>query len=429
MRWIITIVILGTIILLHEFGHFIVAKLNGVAVEEFSVGFGPRLISTVRGGTRYSLKILPLGGSCLMKGMLEGMEDGSDEEEDSFSSKSVGRRMAIIFAGPLFNFLLAFFAAVILISKIGYDPPVVTAVEEGVPLEEGDEIRTIGRTRTATGSDVSAYFTFHVLKEDEVLTVGIVRDGNRQTVSFPVHVEQRTMLGISYYADESKATLNEIVSGSPAEEAGLMAGDVITAVNGTEIPSGEALSAYMNENPPGDQPLAITVERHGREMGTSVKARLLNYVTPGFSSYAPRAKATGLQILKYSYTEVRFWVRMVVQSLRMLVTGRTGLDSLSGPVGIADVIGTTYEESKAAGVLAVVMSMLNLLILLSAKLGVMNLLPVPGLDGGKLLLLIAEAIAGRRVSRRVETVINAAGMIFLLLLMIVVLFNDLALFF
>ena len=137
---IIAVLILGIVIIVHEFGHFLLAKTNGIVVEEFSVGMGPRILSTQRGTTRYSLKLIPFGGSCMMRG-----EDGEDNGEGTFNSKSVWRRFSVIAAGPIFNFILAFFGAMIIIGIIGYDPPVVTQVKEGTPeeaagLKEGDLI-------------------------------------------------------------------------------------------------------------------------------------------------------------------------------------------------------------------------------------------------------------------------------------------------
>ena len=126
MSIVIAALILGIVIIIHELGHFLFAKLNGIVVEEFSVGMGPRLLSTEKGGTRYSLKAIPFGGSCMMRG-----EDEEDSTEGSFNSKSVPRRMSVIAAGPIFNFILAFFGAMIIISIIGYDPPQVLEVAEG----------------------------------------------------------------------------------------------------------------------------------------------------------------------------------------------------------------------------------------------------------------------------------------------------------
>ena len=424
MKWIAAFLIFSVIILFHEFGHFIVAKLNGVAVEEFSFGFGPRLVSTVKNGTRYSWKVLPFGGSCQMKGMLGEEEGGKKIDEDSFQAKSLGRRASILFAGPFFNFLLAFFAALIMISVIGADPAIVTNTEENVPLMEGDEILSINGSGMATGRDVDGYFSLRTLHEGQTLKVKYRRGGSTETVSFPVSTIYRIMMGISYYADDAEAQLSAVQEGSPAEEAGLKAGDIVVSLNGTEIESGAALQAYMADHPVSEESITIGYKRSGRIKEVSLVPKLLAYSTPGFACYTAREKVGPVGVLKYSAAEIRFWIRTVVYSLRMLFTGRAGVDDLSGPVGVVNIISDTYEEAQPAGSLVVFMSMLNLLILLSSNIGVMNLLPLPALDGGRLLLLLVELILGHKVSEKAENIVNFAGMAFLMILMVVVLYND-----
>ncbi len=423
MKWLIAFIIFSVIILFHEFGHFVVAKMNGVSVEEFSFGFGPRLLSTVKGETRYSWKALPFGGSCQMKGML-GEEDEGSEDEDSFQMKPWGRRAAIIFAGPFFNFMLAFFAAVILIGVMGADPAKVTNVSEGVPLIEGDEILSVNGKSMATGRDVEGYFSYRTLREGDVIRVTYRRNGVKDKAEFPVVTETRVMMGITYYADDQEAVLSSVSEGSPAEEAGLKAGDVVRSVDGTAIATGKDLNEYMAANPPSEREITLVVHRNGRDMEVKLVPRLLAYSVPGFGCYTAREKVSAVKTLGYAAAEIRFWIRTVLSSLRMLITGKAGVQDLSGPVGVVNVISDTYEEVESEGALIVAMTMLNLLILLSANVGVMNLLPLPTLDGGRLLLLLVEAVTGKKVNQKVENIISFIGMALLMLLMVIVLYND-----
>ena len=209
-----------------------------------------------------------------------------------------------------------------------------------------------------------------------------------------------------------------------AEEAGIKAGDVVRAVNGTAIASGAELNAYMTENPPSEEELVLTIHRAGKDFEARLTPKLLPYSVPGFACYTAREKVGPAATLGYAFAEIRFWVRTVFSSLRMLVTGRAGVEDLSGPVGVVNVISDTYEEVESEGALIIAMTMLNLLILLSANVGVMNLLPFPGLDGGRLLLIAAEIILGHKVSQKVENIISFVGMALLMLLMVVVLYND-----
>ena len=447
MKWLVAIIIFGFLILFHEFGHFIVARLNGVAVEEFSIGFGPRIISAVKGGTRFSLKIVPFGGSCIMKGMIT--EDPSapdddtgnvfaawssgpkdrDEDEDSFNSKTVLQRMAIVLAGPFFNVLLAFICAVVLISVLGYDPPYVTNIAEDSPaytsgLKEGDRILSLNGKHIDIERDVDAYTVFHELDPSSDIEVTVLRDGEKTDISFKPYVIEKYMMGITYYKDSDEAEITEVVNDSPASEAGLQAGDVVIAVNGTPIKGGADLADYMDNVEVTEDDIDLVIRRGSREKTVVIYPRIMTNVYTGFYCYAPREKTSATGILKYSFVEVRFWIEGVVQSLKMLFTGRTGIENLSGPVGIVNIVSDTYEESVQYGALMTFMSMLYLIVLLSANVGIMNLLPFPALDGGRFIFLIVEMITGRPVNEKAEAIVNFIGFLLIMILMVLVLYND-----
>ena len=219
-------------------------------------------------------------------------------------------------------------------------------------------------------------------------------------------------------------TVESLIDGMPLQEAGLQAGDTITAINGTEIADGEAYDAYLKEHPLSDEPVEITYERDGLDYTATITPR--EYRTPqlGFSYNLGYTKTSGLQVLKYGALEIKYMVRTTLLSLKELVTGQLGFQNLSGPVGVVDAIGTTYEQSKSEGALMLWMNMLNMAVLLSANLGVMNLLPLPALDGGRLVFLIIEAIRRKPVNREIEGRIHFAGLMLLMALMVVVMYND-----
>ena len=338
MSIILALIIFSLIILIHELGHFLLAKRGGVTVEEFSLGMGPRLISTVKGGTRYSLKLLPFGGSCMMLG-----EDEATTEEGSFASKSVWTRISVIAAGPIFNFILAFVPSVIIIGSIGVDKPVILAVSEGFPaaeagIQKGDTILKMNGTKIRLSREVTNYVTFH---QGEDVTFVYEHEGEERTVT---------------------------------------------------------LSPEQNEG--------------GRYIfGLST-----------VSSY--REKVGAWETLKYSAYEVKYWIQTTISSLKMLFTGQVGINDMSGPVGVVTIIGDTYKESAADGGFYIWLNMLNISILLTANLGVMNLLPLPALDGGRLVFLIIEAIRRKRIDPEKEGMVHFVGLMLLMVLMIVVMFND-----
>lgn len=337
MSIVIALLVFSVIILFHEFGHFLLAKLNKITVVEFSLGMGPRLLSFEAGGTRYSWKLLPFGGSCMMLG-----EDGEEEEEGSFGSKSVWARMSVIAAGPIFNFLLAFIMALFIVGNLGYDVPVLLNVTEGMP----------------------------------------------------------------------------------AADAGLQAGDRIVKMNGKRIHLYREVQNYSMFHQ--GETVIFQYERDGELHEATVTPELTNgsykYGIGGNINY--RQKTNVLETLEYSAYEVYYWIDTTVSSLGLLFKGGVQLDDMSGPVGVVDAIGTTYQESRDEGAFYVWMNLLNIAILLSANLGVMNLLPIPALDGGRLIFLIVEAIRRRRVEPELEAIIHFAGLMLLMLLMVVVMFND-----
>ena len=424
MKILIAVIIFSAIILFHEFGHFLFAKLNGSGVTEFSLGMGPRLFSFQKGETRYSLKLLPIGGSCAMVG------EDIDEEDlpGSFNAASVGGRISVVAAGPVFNFILAFVLAVIIVGFVGYDPSEVVEVESGSPvaeagLEKGDVITEYDGYHVDLAKDLYVYMYLNDLKEGDTVTMTVKRDGETRTITYTPDVSVRYLLGFNR-SDASSMTVESLIDGMPLQEAGLQAGDTITAINGTEIADGEAYDAYLEEHPLSNEPVEITYDRDGLDYTATITPR--EYRTPqlGFSYNLGYTKTSGLQVLKYGALEIKYMVRTTLLSLKELVTGQLGFQNLSGPVGVVDAIGTTYEQSKREGALMLWINMLNMAVLLSASLGVMNLLPLPALDGGRLVFLIIEAIRRKPINREIEGRIHFAGLMLLMALMVVVMYND-----
>ena len=346
MSIIAAIIIFSVIVLFHEFGHFTVARLCGVKVLEFSLGMGPRLLSRVsaRSGTRYSIKILPFGGSCLMKG-----EDDNDVSEGSFGSKKIWQRILIVAAGPVFNFLLAFLFAAIIIGTAGYDAPVAEWLKEDSPLalagvEPGDTILQLGGHRITIYRDIVNYETFDLGDGPLPETIQAVweHDGNRKSAELSLNPEEGNAAGI------------------------------------LGIYGGGRFGAH------GNIPL----------------------------------------IIGYSLYEVKYWISTTLSSLKMIGKGRVSMNDISGPVGIVEAISDTYEETKKEGRFMLFLNMLNMAILLSANLGVMNLIPFPALDGGRIVLLVIEGVRKKKIGENAEAYINLAGFAVLMVLMAVVLFND-----
>lgn len=337
MGIILALLIFSFIVFFHELGHFALAKKNGIDVEEFAIGMGPTLFSKEYKGTKYAVHMLPIGGFCAM-----GEDEGATDSPDNFNNKSVWARISVITAGPVFNFILAFIFAVILMFMVGYDKPTVQTVEEGYPaaeagIEEGDTIIRMGDKKINIFREITFYNQFH---QGEKTEITYIHNGEKKTAVLTPKMDEE----LNYY-------------------------------------------------------------RFGIGGGGYTKANLLT-------------------ALQYSVYEVKFWICTTLDSLKMLVTGQVGIDQMSGPVGIVDVVDDTYNQSKSYGLFVVIVQLLNIAILLSANLGVMNLLPLPALDGGRLVFLFVEAVRRKRIPPEKEGYVHMIGIALLMVLMVVVMFND-----
>lgn len=353
MTFILFIIIFGIVVLSHEFGHFIIAKLNGIHVVEFSVGMGPTLFSFKKKETKYSIKLLPIGGACMFEGE-DGLEaekkketdDGipTAEPEGSFLRANVWARIATVAAGPIFNFILAFFFAVILVTMSLTDQPVVSSVTE---------------------------------------------DG-------------------------------------AAREAGLMEGDRIVSIDGEKTYLFRDIQLMFAAG--RGRPMEIVYERGGEQNSVTLTPRYNEeagvYQMGIYGGVYEQSR--GIGVLRDAWYEMRYCIRATYKSLGMLVTGNFKREDVAGPVGIAvNVVGKTYDTAKEYGVKSVVLNMMNIVLLLSVNLGILNLLPLPALDGGRLVFLLIEAVRKKPVPPEKEGIVHLVGMVFFMGLMVVVLFNDL----
>ena len=345
---IVAILVFGLIVLIHELGHFLFAKMNKIAVVEFSIGMGPRLLHFKKGETTYSIKLLPLGGSCMMLG-----EDEENPDERAFQNRSIPARMSVIAAGPIFNFILAFLLSLVLVGMSGYD--------------------------------------------------------------------------ITY--------IKEVTEGSPAYEAGMRSGDKLLKINGEKVSMYQEYILYKLMKP-DDKMNQVEFSRTDPQTGNQEIQTVT--VTPQYSEeskkyligilIAPENKkaANAVDLVKHGYMEMEYDVKLTVKSLGMLFTGKASVNDLSGPVGIVVMIDDSVKAGLTVSVVAALMNVISMCILLSANLGVMNLLPIPALDGGRLLFLIIEAIRGKRMDPEKEGLVNMISMAALMALMIFVVFNDIS---
>lgn len=375
MSIVLALLALSFLVFFHELGHFLAAKFFKVGVLEFSIGMGPRILSGVFHNTRYSIKLLPLGGSCAMlgedsAGSGDFLTAKGEEEEDildfdgvvfakedidkySFEKKPAWQRFIICFGGVFHNFLLAFVLAIILTLNVGTEFPIIGAATVQTPamesgLEENDRIVAIelsngSRRSIASLQELSIFLELH--QEDFQkgdIKVTVLREGKKESFSFSPYRDPET----------------------------------------------------------GRYRLGVQLKNGG------VKAKNV------------------LQVLEYSYYEFRFNARIVFDSLAMILKGRVSRQDVMGPVGTVAVIGGAVQQSSSGGLRLTILVLMNLSLMLSVNLGIMNLLPIPALDGGRLLFILLEMLLRKRLNPKWEERINTVGMAILLLLMVAIVFND-----
>ena len=348
MSIIISIIVLSVIVIIHEFGHFIVAKKSGILVEEFAVGMGPTIASKQIGETLYSLRALPIGGFCRMMG-----DDTTGEiAERSFSEKSVWARMAVVFAGPFMNFVLAMLLVICIVSTTAVITPEITSLSEGYP----------------------------------------------------------------------------------AQQAGLQIGDIITKINHKNIYIYDDLQMIMAEN--RGEAIELEVRRDGEKITTTIlpKADETGRYLIGFSPLIKQGifskqqtnyeKAGIWDTIHYSFDTMVFYIRYTAMGLAKVFTFHASREEISGPIGIFQIVGDSYKAGIKYSIGAAIQNILYIGAVLSANLGVLNLFPIPAMDGGRLLFLILEAIRRKPVNPEVEGKVHIAGFVCLMLFMMFIMYND-----
>ena len=435
------IVALGVLITVHEFGHFWVARRCGVRVERFSIGFGKALWRrTDKSGTEYVIALIPLGG--YVKMLDERAEPVAPElRHYAFNNKTVGQRAAIIAAGPIANFLFAIFAywLVFIIGVPGLRPVVgeitPNSIAAQAQIQPGTELKAVDGIETPDWDAVRLQLVSKIGDEHTTLSVAQFGGNQRQDKTLdlrhwafePDKEDPVSSLGIRPRGPQIESVLSEVQVNSAASKAGLQAGDRIVKVNGQPLTQWRTFVTLVRDNP--DKPLALDIERQGSSLSLTLTpdSKQVNGKAEGFAGVVPKVIP-----LPDEYKTVRQYgpfsavleasdktwqlMKLTVSMLGKLITGDVKLNNLSGPISIAQGAGMSAEFG--------VIYYLMFLALISVNLGIINLFPLPVLDGGHLLFLAIEKLKGGPVSERVQDFSYRIGSILLVLLMGLALFND-----
>jgi regulator of sigma E protease len=418
--------VLGVLVFVHELGHFLVARWYGVRVHTFSLGFGPKLLKLRRGETEYCLSVIPLGGYVKLAGETAG--DARTGAPDEFLSKSKWIRFQVYLAGPVMNILLSIVVLAGVLSAGADEPlyessaPVIGRVESGSPAEAaglraGDRIANIDGQDVATWNDVAMAI---LPKAGRELALLVARDTQRLAVRVRANAVGRYETGDVGILPVLRPQILQVNPGSPAEAAGLRNGDVLLAIEGQ--PALDRDEAIRRIRQAGGQPLRVSVER----AGTPLEVSVVPQGVPGEGVMGVNLSAYEVRRVDPSFTEAfgmslqQNWDNAVLigRTLRGLVTRDTPVRQLMGPLAIGDLAGTAASMGWIA--------LLNLMVMISLNLGLLNLMPVPVLDGGHIAILAVEGIARRDLSDKVKERILIAGAAVIAMLMVTVIYNDIA---
>ena len=440
--------LLGVLVTIHEYGHFIVARLCKVHVQRFSLGMGPVMYTKLdKHGTEFALSLLPLGGyvSMITNKLIEVepeiKETLTDEQlKNTFDSKPKWQRASIMFAGPLANFLLSIFIFSIIFLNTP-DPQAVTVVKDqsssiifkndGQSIVAGDEIKSINSVAINDPKDINLELLSYA-GYSGYIDLGLKRNGIDSQLNVSIQVtdylptseSQSNPLGYLGLTVENKMMpiVGQIVSGGAAETAGLKPNDIIRKIDNQKIQYASDLRAVVSMIP--NSTALFNIEREGEliQLPVKIQSQLDNegkeYGAIGIAFGTSRSLS---QAVSKGIFETYNLSKKTLQFIGKMLTGNMGTENLSGPIGIAEMAGNTAQ----AGLLP----FLYLMALLSISLAVLNLLPIPVLDGGQLILLGLEALRGKPLSEKVENYIYSGGAILVGMLMIFAVFNDVSRFF
>ncbi len=421
------LLVLGVLIFIHELGHFAVAKYAGVGVEKFSLGFGPRLLKYKYGETEYCISIIPFGGFVKMVG--EGRDEDVSEadKKKSFTHKPLLARAAIVAAGATMNLLLAAILFPV-IFMIGVEVPaymdkvpVVGYVVEGeagerAGLMQGDIIKSIDGNVVTTWEKM---YKSIALNPEKTIDLSVLRGDKNLSLVFTPEASRELGIGVGGFYPPMRARVGAVSAGSPAEKAGLQVGDIISKVDGKEIEHWTKLQDLVSGS---DGERIFTILRDG----TAIDVAIVPAYNEEAKSYLVGiAQIEEMVLKKYGVIEsIKLGTHKAVELtallfkvLGRLVAGDLSMKSLGGPIMIAQVAG----QAASSGVTEI----LSLLAFLSLQLGIINLFPIPVLDGGHLFFCGIEAIRGKPLSERIQGLAQYAGMVLLIALMVFVTWNDL----
>jgi regulator of sigma E protease len=417
--------VLGVLVFVHEFGHFVVARMLGVRVITFCIGMGPKLLKFNRGGIEYAIALLPIGGYVKMAG--ENPDEPHTGAADEFLSRPKWDRFRILLAGPTMNIVLSLVLMTVVLAQgaqvplFESDPVDVAVVMKGSPAEQGgvkpgDRIVKVGSQRTDTWED---FFLAIGGRAERDVPITLLREGRETVVTVKPEAQTKMRIGDIGVLPKVHPSIRSLEANGPADKAGLKVGDVVLSLNGEPIVFSGQLSAEIRKHP--DEQITLEVDRSGTALAVQVTPRRqgeIGLIGIGIQDPYRTIQPNLLGAAKLSVERNVQFAGLIVQTLRGLLTRETSPSQLMGPVAIAQMSG----DYAAAGWIALA----TFMAMLSLNLGLLNLLPIPVLDGGHIFIMAVEGLVRRDLSLKMKERLMLAGFLVLMMLMVTVMYNDLA---
>ena len=400
------IILLGFLIFIHELGHFTVAKLCNVKVNEFAIGFGPTIYKKQGKETKYALRLVPLGGFISMEG-----EEERSEDSRSFSKVSIPKRIAIVLAGPIVNIVFATVVFFILTSTSG--TYISNEVKEVVPgfsaeslsIQNGDKIIELDGKNINSKNDLNS-----ILEKNKGEDIKIKFERSGEILEYNIKPTEVKTKYTGIYLDD-KCKIVTLDKNSPAEKQGIQANDKIIKIDNEQIQNDTQKALDMIKNNEKDT-IVFTIERNKKEIEIELKPEYISNYYLGIS-FKP-APDNFINRCINGTMETSQFLFSILDNLKQLFTGNVGVDQMMGPVGIAETVAKTDGVKE----------FIQMMALISLSLGITNLLPVPALDGGKILILFIEAIRRKPLNEKTEINIQLIGFSLLIILSLYVTYND-----
>jgi regulator of sigma E protease len=418
--------VLGVLIFVHELGHFIMARRIGVRVLTFSLGFGPKILTIRRGDTEYCISAIPLGGYVKMAG--ENPEDSRTGSDDEFLSKSKWQRFQVLVMGPIMNLVLALVVMALVLYQgapvPAFDsaPVVIGAFDEQSPakkagLQSGDHIIAID------GKPIENWKEFSMViapKANRPVTLRVQRGADTFDKQLTPDAQSKYEIGDLGIMPEVHPEARYVNPGEPAQTGGLKAGDVVLAIDGEPVGTRDQLIQIIRAHPA--KSLAFDVRRHdGSRAQLTITPHIVgDYARVGAEFWAyevTESDPTIIEAFKLSAKQNWEWTTLIMTTVKGLFTRETPMKQLMGPIGIAEMSGNAAETGW--------ISLFTLMAMISLNLGLLNLMPIPVLDGGHILILALEGVSRRDFSMKVKEKMLMVGFVLLLTLMVTVIYNDL----